>query len=101
MAELYVKATVQRHVTDEETVCFEGTYPRTDEALDAVSGQLALVRAHMAKYNEEVHLVSQKKAAELDAALAAKGEELAAAERKLADVREQLAKGEKRLKAAS
>jgi len=95
-----VRATVQRHVTGEETVCFEGLYLGDDEARLAVANQLALCRAHMAQYNEEVRLIHDRKSQELDEQIAMKGEELKRVESQVADAHARLKTIGKRLQAA-
>lgn len=99
--QLPISCTIQRHITDEETVCFVGNYATSAEAEAAAASQLALCRDHMRRYNEEVHLVEQKKREELDAAIAEKGETLKALEREIAEKTEAVGKLGKRLKAAS
>lgn len=84
---LGVRAIVQRHITDEETVSFEGVYAGDDEARLAVTNQLALCREHMIQQNERVILVHQKKLEQMDATIAAKGVEVRELERQLADLR--------------
>jgi len=91
--------TVQRHITEEETVAFEGLYPTNGDALVAASAQLALCRDHMARYNAEVRLLDQTKADELTATITAKGEELKDISSQLTTAREQLGKATKRLQA--
>lgn len=92
-----VRATVQRHVTEEETVAFEGLYESNEAACEAVTAQLALCRFHMAEYNEQVILLHRKKSDELDAAIIEKGAELKRVEGQLADARERLGKTTRRL----
>lgn len=82
-----VRAIVQRHLTDEETVSFEGVYASDEAARQAVTDQLALCRAHMIAQNEEVHLVHRKKSEELNTAILAKGEELKRLESALAELK--------------
>ena len=95
-----IRVIVQRHLTEDETVSFDGTFPTTAEAEAAATTQLALVREHMARYNAEVRLVDQKKADELAADIEAKGEQVKRLTADLADLTAQLAKGNRRLKSA-
>ena len=95
-----VRATVQRHITDEETVCFEGHYGSEAEARTAVTAQLALCRDHMARYNTEVRLVDEAKSQELTETLAAKGEEIKRLDGEIAAKQAELAKLGKRLRSA-
>lgn len=71
-----VRVTVQRHITDEETICFEGFFGDTMQAEQAAASQLKLCRDHMVRYNEDVHLVHEKTLKELEERIATKGEEL-------------------------
>ena len=95
-----IKATVQRHITGEETICFEGEYPEPALALESVTAQLALCREHMTKYNTEVHLVSQAKEQELETSLTTKGEELSTIKKQIIEAQAQLDKLGKRLRSA-
>lgn len=95
-----VKATVQRHVTDDETVCFEGIYMDSATAEMAVTKQLALCRDHMAKYNAEVRLVDQAKADELDKAIQEKGDVVKKLTQEIAQATATLEKSKKRLQVA-
>lgn len=92
----YVKAIVQRHITEEETVSFEGLYVSDVVAREAVTEQLALCRAHMIRFNEEVRLVDQKKAAELAAEIEVKGEAVRKLNTELTALRDEIVKTRKR-----
>ena len=95
-----IKATVQRRVTDEEFVTFEGTYDSDADARWAVTAQLDLCRTHMIALNERVRAVHETKSTELEARLASQGDALATLNRQLADATDQLAKTTKRLRSA-
>ena len=95
-----VKATVQRHVTEDETICFEGAYKDSTEAEIAVASQLALCRLHMAKYNEEVRAIDQKKSEELERDIQEKGEVVKKLNQEIALATASLDKATKRLRSA-
>lgn len=94
-----IRACVTRHVSDEESVQFEGVYASDSEAREAVTLQLTLVRDHMTRYNEDVRLVHEKKSQELDDTLAAKGEEIKRLEKRVEELAAAVVKGERRLAA--
>ena len=95
-----VRVVVTRHLTDEESIQFESFFAQPAEAEMVAASQLALVRDHMRRYNEEVLLIDQKKSAELTEEIAAKGEDVTRLKREIEELNSQLAKGQRRLKSA-
>lgn len=92
-----VSLTIQRHITDEETVCFVGRYPSTADAEAAATSQLAVCRSHMIAYNERVRAVDEAKRLELEAAIQTKGDEVKRLNAQIAEAEAKLGKLGKRL----
>lgn len=93
-----IRARVIRTVSSEEQVSFDGVYESPAAANAAVETQLALVRDHMRRYNEEVHLVDERKRDELTAAVSDRGEELKRLDRAIAEKAAEVAKLDRKLR---